>query len=182
MDEMADSSLRRPARAPGRHRTAGMRRTVLQTLRTRHAGAPPSAHPLHAGGGPGLHGHLPGLPESFHLPSRGAGGHGKTSAHFPRPPDPGKSAGPSGLPGPADSGGGLFLHALLGKTREKRQKRSYLSRNMRKISSGRMPAARISRRLMLRSLLASLLPEASLTSRWWYHCGTGRPSSAWSVR
>lgn len=26
-----------------------MRRTVLQTLRTRHAGAPPSAHPLHAG-------------------------------------------------------------------------------------------------------------------------------------
>ena len=53
---------------------------------------------------------------------------------------------------------------------------------MRKISSGRMPAARISRRLMLRSLLASLLPEASLTSRWWYHCGTGSPSSAWSVR
>ena len=33
---------------------------------------------------------------------------------------------------------------------------------------------------MLRSLLASLLPEASLTSRWWYHCGTGRPSSAWA--
>lgn len=64
MDEMADSSLRRPARAPGRHRTAGMRRTVLQTLRTRHAGAPPSAIRFTLGAALASR-HLPGLQNPF---------------------------------------------------------------------------------------------------------------------